>query len=84
MAKEADTKEFKYQVADLAKKLDIEEASVRVSLRKHNVKKAGKQYGWNSKDEFDAVVTKLSTKGVGSEEKKPAKKSAPAKAKKAA
>jgi len=55
--KEAET--FKYGVADIAKKLGIKEASARVQLRNHKVKKAGKSYGWNTKDELDAVIEKI-------------------------
>lgn len=55
----ADEPEFKYGVEDLAKMLNIKDTSVRVQLRAHNVKKAGKSYGWNTKDELQAVADKL-------------------------
>jgi hypothetical protein len=67
--------EFKYGVQDLADKLGIEPASVRVKLRNAGVAKAGKSYGWNTKADLDEVIEEL--KGDGDE--KPAKK---AKAKK--
>lgn len=71
-AAKADAPEFKYGVADLAKALNIKDASVRVQLRNKNVKKAGKSYGWNTKDELDTVVAKLS-RGEGKAEKADAK-----------
>ena len=52
-------REFKYGVADLAEKLDLEPASVRVKLRNAGVDKAGKAYGWNTKSELDEVVDQL-------------------------
>lgn len=64
--------EFKYGVSDVGKSLNIKDASVRVQLRNHGVKKAGKSYGWNTKDELDAVIAKL---------KAPKKDAKPAKAK---
>lgn len=72
--------EFKYGVAELAEKLGIEPASVRVKLRNAGVEKAGKSYGWNTKAELDEVIEEL--KGDGDE--KPAKKSKKAKAEKPA
>lgn len=51
--------EFKYGVSDLADKLGIEAASVRVKLRNRGVEKAGKSYGWNTKAELDEVVDQL-------------------------
>lgn len=50
---------FKYGVNELADLLGIEPASVRVSLRNKNVKKAGRAYGWNTKAELDEVAAKL-------------------------
>lgn len=58
-AEKAEAPTFKYGVSDLAEKLDLKEASVRVKLRKNNVDKAGKSYGWNSKSDFDEVVATL-------------------------
>lgn len=54
--------EFKFGVSDLAEKLGIEPASVRVQLRNRKVEKAGKSYGWNTQKEFDAVAKQLSEK----------------------
>ena len=68
---------FKYNVDDLAKALDIEPASARVALRKAAIKKAGRAYGWNSKDDFEGVVRKLKQASGGG---KPAKKEAQAEA----
>lgn len=69
--KEAPAKtEFKFGVSDLAEKLGLNEASVRVKLRNAGVKKAGKSYGWNSKAELQEVIDEL--KGDGDD--KPAKK----------
>ena len=78
-----DPVEFKYGVADLAKKLGIEPASVRVQLRNKDIEKAGKSYGWNDESKFNAVVKALSAKPEKAEktekkaskaEAKPAKK----------
>lgn len=61
--------EFKYGVQDLADKLGVEPAQVRVKLRNAGVEKAGKSYGWNTKADLDEVIDQL--KG----DDKPAKKS---------
>ncbi|USN16594.1 hypothetical protein POLEWNIK_00680 [Brevundimonas phage vB_BpoS-Polewnik] len=66
----AEAETFKYGVADVAKALGVKEASARVQLRNHKVKKAGKSYGWNSKDELQGVIEKI----------RPAKEEKPAKA----
>jgi hypothetical protein len=67
------TPEFKYGVSDLAEKLDIKEASVRVQLRNKGVAKAGKSYGWNSKSDLDDVVSQLKTKDESPKADKKAK-----------
>ena len=67
---------YKYGVEQLADKLGIEPASVRVKLRAAGIEKAvGGVYGWDDKGDFDEVVEEL--KG----EKKETKKAAPAKTK---
>lgn len=63
--------EFKYGVADLADKLGIKEASVRVQLRNKGIEKAGKSYGWNTKAELEEVIDELKAEKPA----KPAKKS---------
>jgi len=68
---------FKYGVADLAEQLGIQPASVRVQLRNKGIPKAGKAYGWNTKEELKAVADKVRA-GVKEEAEK---KTAPAKAK---
>lgn len=97
--KEAKTKtekseapEFKYGVADIAEKLELEPASVRVKLRNAGIEKAGKSYGWNTKAELQEVIDELgaekpakkSKKSKGDEDEAPkkAKKEKGAKAKK--
>ena len=81
MAKQEATatkEEFKYGVDQLADELGILGTSVRVALRKHNIKKAASnKYGWNNQAEFKEVVSKLKAAG----EKAPGKKAAPAKKK---
>lgn len=48
---------FKYGVADVATKTGLKPTSIRVAFRKHGVEKAeGGVYGWNTKDELDAVI----------------------------
>jgi len=78
--------EFKYGVADLADKLGIKEASVRVQLRNKGIEKAGKSYGWNTKAELEEVIDELKAEKPAKATKKatpmtPRKKS-PKKAKK--
>ena len=83
---------FKYGVKDLAEKLDIDGASVRIKLRNAGVAKASNgSYGWNTKDELSAVIEKITAKkekATGkpkADAKASTKKDAPAKdAKKAA
>lgn len=77
----ASAPEFKYGVADLAEMLGIQEPSVRVQLRNRGIKRAGKSYGWNSKDELKEVADAIRSTG-GKEAEKPAK-AKPAKAEKA-
>lgn len=67
----AEAETFKYGVADVAKALGVKEASARVQLRNHKVKKAGKSYGWNSKDDLAGVIEKIRP---AKEDAKPAKK----------
>ena len=66
--------EFKYGVNDLAKILGHSDpASTRVALRKHGIEKAGKSYGWNSKDDLEAVAKKIKA-GAEKDEPKADKK----------
>ena len=75
---------FKYSVDQLGTALGVNASSVRVLLRRHKVSKAGRAYGWNSREEFDNVVKKLKgdkAKPAATAAKKPApsaKKPAPA------
>lgn len=64
--------EFKYGVPDLAELMGIKPASVRVQLRNHEIKKAGKSYGWNTKAELQEIVAKMKPKSEEKDEK-PAK-----------
>lgn len=61
-AKSAPADAPKYGIQDLAKMLDLKEASVRVKLRNSNVAKSGKSYGWNNKADLEAVAKTLSAK----------------------
>lgn len=63
-------KEFKYGVSDLADKLGIKEASVRVQLRNKGIEKAGKSYGWNTKDELAEVIDELKAEKPAKAKKK--------------
>ena len=76
--------EFKYGVADLADKLGIKEASVRVQLRNKGIEKAGKSYGWNTKAELEEVIDELKDEKPAKASKKAKKdeKKSPKKAKK--
>ena len=80
--KTAEKEAFKYGIEDIADGLDIKAASARVQLRNHNVKKAGKSYGWNSKAEVEEIIKKLKGSEKKAEPKKAEKKAdakAPAK-----
>lgn len=70
-ADKAEAKEHKFGVTDLAEKLGIKEASVRVQLRNKGIEKDGKSYGWDTKAELQDVVDQLkaSTKGDDDGEK---------------
>lgn len=70
--------EFKYGVADLADKLGIKEASVRVQLRNKGIEKAGKSYGWNTKAELEEVIDELKAEKPAKPAKKSPKKAAKA------
>ena len=57
---------YKYGVPELANTLGIEPASVRIALRKAKIDKSeGGVYGWNTKADFDAVLSQLKPKGEG-------------------
>jgi hypothetical protein len=79
MAKEKDDSP-KYGVSDFAKKMGIKGSSARVSLRKHNIKKLGKVYGWNTLSDLESVVKKCQEgKPASKKDKKAAAKKKPAK-----
>jgi hypothetical protein len=65
---------FKYSVDQLATALGVNGSSARVMLRKYKVSKAGRAYGWNTREEFDNIVKKL--KGDKAPAKPAAKKPA--------
>jgi hypothetical protein len=71
----AQEREFKFGVEDIADKLGIKPASVRVQLRNKGIEKAGKSYGWDSKSELNEVIDQIRSNGDGDAEEKPAKKS---------
>lgn len=74
-AEKTSAPEFKFGVGDVAEKLGIEPASVRVQLRNRKIEKAGKSYGWNTKAELDEVVSQLKAKPAKADkDEKPAKK----------
>jgi len=51
----------KYDINDLAEALDITPAACRVKLRSKKVAKNGGRYGWETKAEFNEVVSLLKT-----------------------
>jgi phage antirepressor YoqD-like protein len=51
--------EPKYGVKDAAKALGLKEATVRMSFRKHGIKRAGKSYGWATQADMNADLKKL-------------------------
>lgn len=76
-------REFKFGVEDIAEKLGIKPASVRVQLRNKGIEKAGKSYGWDSKSELNEVIDQIRSTSSDEDEddEKPAKKSKKDKAK---
>ena len=74
---------FKYGVSDVAEKTGLKPTSIRVAFRKNGIKKAeGGVYGWNTKDELDAVIAEAFPAKKEKAEK-PAKAAKSAKKKKA-
>lgn len=72
----------KYGINDLAAELGIEPASARVRCRAKGIAKAGKSYGWNTKDELKAVADQVRADPKAEAAEKPkakpkAKKAAP-------
>ena len=67
VVKEAKEPAKKYGVADLAEAMGIEPASVRVQLRKSEIEKSGKSYGWDTKDELKSVISQLRPKAKAGE-----------------
>ena len=67
----------KYGVPELSEALGIVPASVRVKLRKSDLVKTGRSWGWDTKKEFDEAVKALKgmeaaeSKGETSGEEKP-------------
>lgn len=49
----------KYGVPYLAEQLGIEPASVRVALRKSDLEKSGRMWGWDTKKDADVAVAAL-------------------------
>lgn len=49
----------KFGISDLATKLNLAPRRVRQLLRKAEITRTGRLYGWDSEAELDAVVTKL-------------------------
>lgn len=65
-AKEKESKKekaptFKYTVETLAEDLGIDAASVRVKLRKAQIEKNGRSYGWNNQNDYNKVKKQLET-----------------------
>lgn len=58
-AKKEAAEKAAYGVDYIAKQLKKETGSVRIALRNAKVKKSGRSYGWNTKAEADAVISKL-------------------------
>jgi hypothetical protein len=73
-AEKAAEREFKFGVEDIAERLDIKPASVRVQLRNKGIEKAGKSYGWNSKADLDEVIAQLKAKDDGEKSSKKSSK----------
>lgn len=69
--------EFKYGISDVVEATGLTPETIRLKFRNLGVKKAGKSYGWNSKDELKTVVDKL--KAAPAKEAPKAKETAKAK-----
>ena len=74
-ADKAEAKEHKFGVSDLAEKLGIKEASVRVQLRNKGIEKDGKSYGWDTKAELQEIADQLKTSTKADDGEKSSKKS---------
>lgn len=59
MADKEEKTKPKYGVEALAEALNTKPHLLRIRLRRAAVKKNGKTYGWDTKSDFDAVVTQL-------------------------
>ena len=68
-SEKAAEREFKFGVEDLADRMDLKPASVRVKLRNASIEKAGKSYGWNSEKELKDVMAEIKSE----DSEKPAK-----------
>lgn len=58
---EAAKSDSKYGIADVVEATGLVAETVRLKLRKLGIKKSGKSYGWNTKDELKSVVDQLKT-----------------------
>lgn len=72
----------KYGVPELAEATGLQPASIRVGLRDSEFEKSGRQWGWETKKDFDEVVKwfkaraeKQPTKKEATSEKKPTRRS---------
>lgn len=82
-AKKPVTQAPEFGVPELAKHLGVAEATVRINLRKAEVAKTGKHYGWNTRDDMLKVAKKIGGDGKAADTKS-AKKAAPVPKRKAA
>lgn len=49
----------KFYIADLAKEMGVEPATARIALRKKGVKKAGREYTWDTRTQVKELAAKL-------------------------
>jgi hypothetical protein len=63
----------KYGINELAEVVGTSPASCRIHLRKMDIEKSGKSYGWDSKSAMEDVAKQIKNKMAKAEE--PAKKS---------
>lgn len=67
--------EYKFDVLNLADDLALAPATVRVMLRKSEIEKAGRSYGWNTQKEYESVLRTLRSVSSSTKDEKPVKAS---------
>ena len=67
---------MKYTLDNLANDLDRSPASIRASLRRLEIEKEGKSYGWKNQTDYNAVLKQLKSDDAPAAKEKPVAKKA--------